>query len=372
MVADADALIDTLARRLNAAGMGISRIRISQMIAHPLLRAWSVVWVRGRGARQSVVSHSVFDTPSFKGSPFEAVFLTRQPFRRRLLDLDPVTDHLVLHEIAADGATDYLALPLISGDGTIQAAAFASDQSEGFSDEQVAALTRLVPGIAAALEPAATRRSMLSLLRTYLGQGPAKHVMAGEVRRGELVHMDAAVFLADLRGSTALAATRPAEEVLGTLDRFFQIVVAAVHREGGDVLKFVGDGVLAIFPVGDRNPAAVCNAAYRALTRARFRCEEDLPFVGALHFGKLKYGNIGSADRLDFTVVGTAVNVTRRLEEVAKATDRPFVCSADFADRVRGRRFESLGTHPMKGIAEDQEVFDLTRAVTKPLVGVSA
>jgi adenylate cyclase len=279
------------------------------------------------------------------------------------VDLDPARDHQVLHEMQAIGGTDYLALPLEYGDGSVQGLSLVADDAAGFADRDLELIERLRQPLAAALEPTAMRRSTASLLRTYLGDGPAGAVLAGSIRRGDRRHIEAAILFSDLRGFTALSERLAEAALFGALDRYFEAVVAGVHAAGGDVLKFLGDGVLAIFPVaacGD--PAAACRAALSAVEHARDALAgppadgSPLAFTAALHVGEVVYGNIGSPDRLDFTVLGPAVNLVSRLEGLAKQLERPVLCSAAFA-RALGRDAQAVGSFPLKGMAEPQEVF---------------
>ena len=344
--------------------MPLWRLRAGQRLANPLASAWGVIWTRGdAAAHEYLVPRTTLATGSYYGSPFQHVVERRQSFRRRLVDLD-AGDHQVLHEMAAAGGTDYLAVPLEYGDGSVQGLSLVSDGEEGFADPHLALIERLRQPLAAALEPTAMRRSAASLLRTFLGDGPAEAVLAGAIRRGDRRHIEAAILLADLRGFTTLSERLGEADLFAALDRYFEAVVEAVRGEGGDVLKFLGDGILAIFPVetaGGRT--AACGAALRAVERARERLAgasaadgSPLAFVATLHVGEVAYGNIGSPERLDFTVLGPAVNLVSRLEGVAKELDRPLLSSAAFAGGI-ALPFTSLGRFPLKGVAEPQEVF---------------
>jgi adenylate cyclase len=319
----------------------IWRLRLGQSIPNPLVSAWDIIWTRGQGPpRLAEVRRELLSTDAWAGSPFQFVVQNRQSFRRRLGELES-HDHRVLHEIRNAGGTDYLALPLNYGAGVTQAASIVSDAVEGFSAEHVAMLERLFPFVGAALEPHAMRRATRSLLATYLGRGPAAEVEAGAILRGARRTIDAAILFADLRSFTATSASVGEEELLALLNDFFEAVVVGVQAHGGDVLKFIGDAVLAIFPVdafGD--PARACLGAENAVHEALKVFGVKRPasaFVAALHLGPVSYGNIGSADRLDFTVVGPAANLASRLEQVAKEGGHVAVCSAEFARHRPGR-----------------------------------
>lgn len=347
--------------RLLAAGVPLWRVRVGQRLMNPLIGAWGVLWLRGTGAQEYTIPRGVLATSSFAGSPFEHVIKTRTPFQRSLRDLDPARDHPVLFEIADDGGTDYLVLPNIYGDGSVQGVAFSTDASGGFSQTAVSLIEEVSPYFAAALEPAAMRRSAESLLRTYLGDGPAQRIAAGAIRRGDQVSIEAAVLLTDLRGYTSLSEQLPPKELLEHLGQYQEIVVTAVRAEGGDVLKFIGDGVLAIFPLDEGGRENASGRARRALEAALLRSEQKaaLPFVGCLHVGSVIYGNIGSPDRLDFTVIGPTVNFVSRLEAVAKRLNSPAVCSQMVAACFRADSTRRLGTFTLPGIPEPQDVFEL-------------
>ena len=357
-------LIDGFCRRLIALGVPLWRLRAGQAIANPLASAWGVIWTRdGAGSHEYTVQRSVLATGAYHGSPFQYVVRGRKSFRRRLLDLDPKLDHQVLHEMAAAGGTDYLALPLEYGDGSVQGLSLVADGAGGFADRHLELLERLRQPLAAALEPTAMRRSTASLLRTYLGDGPAEAVLAGAIRRGDRRRMEAAILFSDLRGFTALSERLDEAQLFAALDRYFEAVVDAVRREGGDVLKFLGDGVLAIFALAAPDARrAACQAALRAVGRTQATLAAapsgalPLAFTATLHVGDVVYGNIGSPDRLDFTVLGPAVNLVSRLEVLAKQLDRQVLCSAAFAQALE-LTAGSLGRFPLRGVADPQEAF---------------
>jgi adenylate cyclase len=361
---DPVALITGFCERLVAHGVPLWRLRAGQRLANPLASAWGVIWTRdGSGTHDYLVPRTTLSTGAYYGSPFQHVVERRQSFRRRLQGLDPERDHEVLHEMAAAGGTDYLAVPLEYGDGSVQGLSLVSDGEDGFADSHLALIEDLRQPLAAALEPTAMRRSSASLLRTFLGDGPADAVLAGAIRRGDRRHIEAAILFCDLRGFTGLSERLGEADLFAALDRYFEAVVEAVRGEGGDVLKFLGDGILAIFPVETGGRTAACAAALRAVEQTRTRLAgalagdgSPLAFVATLHVGQVVYGNIGSPDRLDFTVLGPAVNLVSRLEGLAKQLDQPLLCSAAFASAL-DLPLTSLGSFALKGVAEGQEVF---------------
>lgn len=333
---------------------------MAQSVRNPMISAWGIIWTDDAGIEIYSVQRRVLATGSFQGSPFEAVIQSRTAFRRRLVDLSPEKDHAVLLELAEAGGTDYLALPIEYGDGSVQVSSFASNGAGGFSQADIETLVGLAPAMAAALEPAAMRHSTESLLEVYLGVGPAERVVNGEFRRGDISEIEAVVVLTDLRDFTGQSEQLAPKDLLERLSAYFEIVVDAVRNEGGDVLKFVGDGVLSVFPVEGDDRKDACRRAVAAIAKAYDTAGAGGPaFVAALHVGPVIYGNIGSLDRLDFTVVGPTVNYVSRLEAAAKQLDQRAVCSADVANALPGNLASALGNHRLKGFAEAQAIFAL-------------
>jgi adenylate cyclase len=354
-------IVGGLAERLVEAGIPLRRVRIGQSVANPLTAAWGVVWTRDSGRELYTVPRGMLATDSYKGSPFEHVIVSRTSFRYSLERLVAGRDHPVLFELAAAGNTGYLALPIEYGDGSVQVGAFTTDRSGGFSDREMELIEALAPAIAAALEPAAMRHSMASLLEVYLGAGPADRIGKGAFRRGQTTEIEAAVLVTDLRDFTGLSERLAPGRLLDSLGAYFEVVVDAVRAEGGDVLKFVGDGVLSVFPAEKGGRQDACLRAVRGIIRAfGEEAVSDKPFVAALHVGPVVYGNIGSLDRLDFTVVGPTVNYVSRLETAAKLLDKKAVCSEEAASVLPADMIRDLGRHMFKGFAAPQAVFEIS------------
>jgi len=355
---DAVAVTSGFAERLTAMGAPLHRLRIAMRVDNPLLTAWGIIWAPETAAEIFTISHALRDSSTYFGSPSQHVMETGTSARWRLGQLGP-TDHTVLHELARDGFTDYVAVPVTFGNGIIQPAMFATRHDGGFAESHVALIKGLSVPLSAALEAIAMRRSTASLLATFLGDEPAARVQAGAIRRGAIVETEASIMLTDMRGFTPLSLTVPPAQLLATLGRYFEAVADAVRAEGGDVLKFIGDGVLSIFQVGEGGRMAACAAAVRAVSRAiaAARAEDLPPFVTALHAGSVMYGNIGSLDRLDFTVVGPAVNMVSRLEEIAKASGETVVCSEAVASALPDSFTRTMGPFELRGLDGEHKVF---------------
>ena len=302
--------------------------------------------------------------------PFKVVHEGASGLRRRLAELPARLDYPVLEELKARGGTDYIAMPLVFTDGTIDAMSWASDAPDGFSVEHLNRIDAFVPIFALILEVQNQRRILVALLDTYLGHRVGERIMGGELQRGSGRHIHAVIWSSDLRGFTQLSHMLPLEELINMLNDYFERMVTAIHAHGGEVLKFIGDGLLAIFPLGDAafqhyaaraalNAATAAEHAIDELNRERRTAGKPAIRYGvALHIGDFMFGNIGAPERLDFTVVGPAVNLTERLEALTVQLERRLLVSADFA-RVAGRPLVPLGRFQLRGVDEPQAVFGL-------------
>ncbi len=369
-------LIDALCWRMVAAGLPVDRCGITVSVLHPQFSGYAVRWWRDtEEATELLVEHDVAHTEAFLRSPFPPV-VDRGEIVRVRIDPDATSfPYPVIADLAAQGYRDYIALPLrlrmIAAAGRVwrfQVCIFATRRPEGCSDCDIAAFAGSGEGLAAPLALATERRKARDLLAVYLGPGVAPRVLSGEITRGSGEAIHAAILATDMRGFTALTDRLPAQRIVDLLDAWFDGQVRAVHEHGGEVLKFMGDGLLAIFPIGDIEFAR--EAARRALAAARgalawasrldrdpgFADAQPLRAVAALHVGEVFHGNIGAEDRLDFTAIGPAVNLVARLEALAKTLDRDLILSAPFA-RLSGTTTVPLGRHPIKGLATPIEAF---------------
>jgi len=267
------------------------------------------------------------------------------------------------------GATDYFASPLSSFNGRYQVSTWTTDRSGGFKDEQLDAILGPLPLLSTVGEGMAMRRLAGTLLDTYLGPTIGRRILAGEVQRGHGERLRAILMATDLRGFTPLrpVAGRCADSLL---DRYFDAVAGAIAAHSGEVLKFVGDGVLAIFPAASGEDQAMASAALDAAEEILRRLAEQnaqgeaarlaqIRIGIGLHIGEVFYGNVGAATRLDFTAIGPAVNLVCRLEVLTKRFGRPLLLSKDFARLCGARPLQSLGFQPVKGLGEPEEVFGL-------------
>jgi adenylate cyclase len=365
------ALLDAWCWRLVAIGVPVARVTVHVGTLHPQLAGFSARWTAADGIAEGLsLAHGLLASDAFQRSPIRRIFETGEPVRRRLDGPEAVAEFPILAELAEQGCTDYLALPLQLGGVTRNSATFASSLPGGFADAHVALLTTLAPGLSIVLELLAQRRISRTLLDVYLGAKAGSRVLAGEIVRGSGELIRAAIWTSDLRDFTGLSDRLPGERVIAILNRVMETQVAAIQGAGGEVLKFIGDGMIAIFPIEDAAIAADRCAAALAAARAALAAnaalnealdgEPDRPrarLVVALHVGEAMFGNIGGVDRLDFTVIGPAVNAVSRLETLAKTLDRDLVVSGAFAAAACDPSLVSLGVHRLRGLSEAVEVF---------------
>lgn len=365
LLGDPVAIVRGYCAGLLALGVPLARVRVAQQYSNPILSAWGIIWTPETTERYTVEA-TVLDTSAWKGSPFEHLITTRTSLRKRIMDLDLGQEHTIYSELAQGGATDFYGMALEYGDGTVQGMSLSTRDPAGFTDAHIQAMEKTRHALAAALEPVAMRKSQDSLLRTYLGEGPALEIGDGHIKRGEHSSVSAAVLVADLRGFTAKSESWPEAKLLDVMGDYFEMIVTSVRDQGGDVLKFMGDGVLAIFRDADAHAACAASikAAEQALAQldaynanARSDGRDEIAFVLSADFGAVTFGNIGSPDRLDYTVVGPPVNMASRLQGLCKDMDHPALFTAAVAARAGG--VTSIGRHRIRGVSEPVELFRL-------------
>ena len=279
------------------------------------------------------------------------VFATKKEVRVRF---GPDTDRRfeVVDQLMNEGFTDYVIIPLVFTTGQVHGITFATKLEGGFTDEALADLRRICRPLARLTEIFAQRRLATTLLSTYVGRNSGERILTGRIRKGDFETLRAVIWFSDLRGFTELSSRASARQVIDTLNSVFECQVPSIEKRGGEVLKFMGDGMLAIFPFAERgDPAQVGARALEAANEALAAVAALAPLrIGlALHVGELAYGNIGSANRLDFTAIGPAVNLAARLEGVCGRLGRTLVVSEEFS-RLLGIATEDLGTFELKGI----------------------
>jgi adenylate cyclase len=359
-----------LCRRMVDAGIPLWRAAVFVNTLHPDVIGRAFFWRVDTGIKVTEAGYDLLETAEYQSSPVVAVYGSRQPLRRHLADSQCPDDFPVLKELRAEGATDYAAFPLAFTDGTIHVATWTTRQPGGFTPQQYADLEAITAPLTRVAEIRALRRTATNLLNTYVGRQAGERILAGKIRRGHVEAIHAVLWLSDMRGFTARSERLPPQELIDLLNRYFDCQVPTIHSHGGEVLKFIGDGLLAIFPLnGDGGDAGeVCRralvsareaeAAIAALETPAGINHEAVRFGLALHVGQVMYGNIGGGNRLDFTCIGPAVNLAARMEKRAASLGRTIVASAEFAAHAPGE-FVSLGEFAVAGFSAPQMVFGL-------------
>jgi class 3 adenylate cyclase/uncharacterized protein (DUF427 family) len=364
-------LVAGFARELVRVGVPLVRMNLFMRTLHPQVMGAVHLWTRETDAVELIeLEHQRAEEARFLESPFVTIFAGRGGIRRRLRGAGAQLDFPILRDLAAQGASDYVAVPLTFSDGRVHALTLTTDRPEGFDVASLGHLHEVLPLLSRLVEVHALRHTARTLLDTYLGVHTGGRVLEGRIRRGDGELISAVIWWADLRGSTGLAERLPRQEYLKLLNRVFECTAGAVLEQGGEVLKFIGDAVMAIFPLRDQPDAgaralAAVRAALARLAAWNGEGEisgaERVALAVALHLGDVHYGNVGVPGRLDFTVTGPAVNEVARLEGLSKALARPVVASARFAALVPGQ-LVSLGRHGLRGVSGEHEIFTLPGA----------
>jgi adenylate cyclase len=360
-------IVERLIELLCDSGIPLLRANVAQATLHPELVGFAHIWKRGSnrveplaGSRADVLAPSVYDR-----SPFRLVAEQRvSGIRRRLERVDCADDFDLLTELRTDGATDYVVMTTGIDTHSGSFTSWATDRQGGFTTPELVAIAehvRLFGNLLGAHNARATARN---LVNTYVGRRAGRRILAGDIVRGRGVSLDAAIWLSDIRDFTGVSERLPSDELLALLNSHFDTLIKPVHAQGGEVLKLMGDAILAVFPAEhDDRAEAACMAALTAAREARAATdtaeaagEAVLRYAIALHYGTVTYGNVGASNRLDFTVIGPAVNLASRLNSLGKNLGREIILSAAFADHCTAST-HSLGTHGLRGIAGRHEVF---------------
>ena len=367
-----DNLFAELCQRLRADGLPLARATMHLRTLHPQFQGARVLWRTDMAEAQlNLLEHGIFEDPRFVNSPVKALYEGAEGFRQRLdLAEKPTVDYGIYADLREQGYTDYVALPMQFTDGRRHATSWSTDQPGGFSTADLVEIDAIMPVLALAVEIRSNRRITKNLLNTYVGQHAGERILSGDIRRGSGATVRAAIWNCDLRGFTRISEHWPRDDVIQWLNEYFDVMAAPVEAHGGEVLKFVGDGMLAIFRLD--SPDA-CYNALQAAVEARRGMKElnvrriergsfELGFGVALHVGDVMYGNIGTATRLDFTVIGPAVNVASRMQTLTKELRRQVVLSAPFAMMCgcSAEFLTTLGRFPVRGVDEPIEVFGLS------------
>jgi len=387
--APTDAVFDGLCRRLVHAGVPLWRAFAGMRTLHPQWAGYAHTWQRDRDiVEPAQIERSEAYEQDVADSPFAVLIReaesganpgTPPRLRRRLAGPEARFDFPILRQLAAAGGTDYFAqlVSFARGDpsrGQGVGFSFATDRPQGFSEDDLTLIRSVLPAAALAIMGHAGHTIASGLLAAYLGGDAGSRVHAGAVVRGSVESLRAVLWYADIRGFTGIADSWPGFALIELLNETLEHLVAPLRSRGGQVLKFLGDGVLATFSLEKVAAEEVCRQALDAaaeamadldrLNAARSRSGKPIATVDlALHLGEVLYGNVGAIDRLDFTVIGPAVNEVSRMEALCEPLGRSVLVSAEFARTLgSGRRLTFLGRHELRGVREPREIYALDLA----------
>jgi adenylate cyclase len=365
---DAARFVTALGEKLRAAGVPVDRITTGVPILHPNISSASVLWEPGKAPVERRWILDATTAQSYDNSPLKVVYNGGGKVRCRIGPTPVPGEYGIIPDLRREGFSDYLALPLPFSDGSTKALTVATRTAAGFTDADLAAFDELAPTIAMVLEIHTLHRTARTLLDTYVGPVAGARVLSGAIRRGMGETIHAVIWVCDLRGFTALSDNLPQDEMILLLNDYFGAMTKAIETKGGEVLKFIGDALLAIFPV---TAASSDNAVARSALAAAADAHAALATVNAtraaagrpairfglaLHVGDVMYGNIGGEARLDFTVIGPAVNLATRIEGLTKELGEPILLSAAFAE-LAGNDVRAIGSYRVKGVETPQTVF---------------
>jgi adenylate cyclase len=376
-------LVEGLCARLQDFGFGLSRVTVGIDTLHPVVGGRGFIWQRGARVEPREFGRSDEEIDNrWRQSPHYHLLQSGERWLRHRIDpgAAPPRRFPVLDDIAAAGATDYVAFLTRFGEtatiGEMDSvySSWTTDRPGGFGDADIAALDCVVPHLASAIQHLTVARIAEMLVETYLGRDAGRRVLKGAIARGTADKIRAVLWFSDLKGFTRLVDTEPPKSIIPMLNDYAEVLVSAIHTQGGQVMKFIGDGLLATFETGDsaedcrRGLAAAEDAFARVAALNVRRAADNRPTTGfylSLHVGDVFYGNIGSDDRLDFTVIGPAVNEVTRINGMCRSLEQDLVLSSAFAEAAGPARARlcGLGRYALRGVARPQELFTVERGV---------
>jgi adenylate cyclase len=361
-------LLEQFCANVVEAGVPLTRSWLHIRTLHPEFAGVSRIWRRGMQTEERFLDFGFEKLPAYLKSPVRHVVERRELCRWRL-DGGEALPFPVLEEHRTAGYVDYAIAPMVFSDGRVNAVSWATDRPGGFSDADLRLFEDILPTYSTVVEVKSLRRFAVNVLSTYVGREPGELILDGQIRRGDVRTIKAALMMVDLRDFTSLSDTLPPSEIIEALNRYFDCVIPPIKKRGGEVLEFLGDGVLAIINEnGERSARDACQLAFEAAQEgldrlAALNNELSIPprhlKAGyALHYGEVSYGNIGAHDRLDFTVIGPDVNLTSRIERLCRELDRNLLMSEDFVRNLDSPVFE-IGAFRLRGFPRPQLVFGM-------------
>jgi adenylate cyclase len=360
-------ILQHFCERVAGAGIPIDRVSLHQVAFHPQYRGVARVWWSDKPMDELFFDHGIEKTRTYRQNPLRPVIEEGQTVEYRLDGNDTDFPYPILGELREKGFTHYVIAPLRYAIGITNGFSWSTRRPGGFTPDEMRFFHGILAPYAAVAELKALRRFIGGILETYVGTEAGKLILDGQVQRGDTRAITAALMLVDLRDFTAMSDRLSPRAVIRTLNQYFDCVMPPVHEQGGEVVEIMGDGVLAIFHHGpDRTAAEACESALSAATAGlaaldeRNRRHPATPLRAgiALHYGTVSYGNIGSGNRLDFTVIGPDVNMTSRIERLCRELDRQLITSEPFAETLARPMWE-IGHFELRGFAKMQRLFEL-------------
>ena len=362
-----DNILVEMCEKLLASGVPVTRATLHFRTNHPQWMGARILWTEGLvEARINTFAYGVENTPQFQHSPVNEIYNGADEVRKRLEGTAEDDDYPLYQELREDGLTDYIAWPIDHTFDKRHVVTFATNRPGGFESEHVDFLRDLLPAVTLISEIRLKNIMARTLLQTYVGPHASEQILSGVTTRGSGATVGAAIMICDLRDFTAISDLWPRDDVIHLLNDYFDAMSDPIERHGGEILKFMGDGLLAIFPLTKETACLDLLQAIREGQAAMARLNQHHARVGreplrygvGVHVGDVMYGNIGSRTRLDFTVIGPAVNVASRLESLTKEVKRPVLLSRAFVEMAScAKDMESLGTFPLRGLGEPVDVF---------------
>jgi adenylate cyclase len=394
---DETEIIDGVCQRLNASGTKVMRAQVGQRVLHPIYAGVGFRWERGKGTEKGDWERQEggSERRDIMSSPFGRLFKDNvESWRFKIEGANEELPYPILEELREQGATDYVTFASGFAEGAVtrtgargftegaigktegdqhsdgMVSSWTVDQPDGYTDGQLDELTRVVRTLGLAIKSGRNQRMARTLLEVYLGKDAGRRVLSGEIERGMVRSISAVLWYCDLQGFTKIADTTPPDELIKLLNDYFENMVEPIHAAGGQVLKFMGDGLMAIFELDKADNADVCRIALDTVEETRRRISEvnvvrkaagqpTTEFYIAMHLGDVQYGNIGSKDRLDFTVVGPAVNEVSRIEAMCRPLEQDVIVSSAFSKAAANcqDRLVSLGRYALRGVRRPEELF---------------
>lgn len=357
---DEAGLVAGLGKRLRQIGLPVDRLTLHLMTLHPEILGRTLAWAPGEPIEVHDREHGM--KMAYATSPLRKVMDSREPM---IVDADDAMwpwQHIDVFE--GRGLVQLVIAPLCNIDGPVSAGVFGTERPSGFTLSEIRTIERILPALRNTCEMRVMRQAELSLLDVYIGPMTAQRILAGRIRQGDIETMEAALLLCDLRGFTELSNRLPDGKVLELLNAYFDVVIPAITSQGGEVLKFMGDAALAFFPSSD-----AVMACEQALAATGEILDELSSFVldgvridaaVALHHGRVSYGNIGSGRRLDFTVIGSDVNLLSRIQTACGALGKPVLMSDAFRRHTRSKSIVTTKFHHLKGFEDPIELFTIS------------